>query len=90
MAASEIRIKVPHPSSTLVNNTLGVLGLFAIVVAVGGLAGLLWGVLAAGIFAVALSLIGATYTPAAEAAATSDAEPAEHAVPAVAAVPRSA
>lgn len=63
MATSEIRIRVPHPSSTLLNNLLGVFGLVAIVVAVGGLAGWLWGLLASGIFGVALCLIGATYTP---------------------------
>lgn len=64
MAASEIRIRVPHPSSTLLNNLLGILGLVAMVVAVGGLAGWLWGLLAAGVVAVGLSLIGATYAPA--------------------------
>lgn len=68
MATSEIRIRVPHPSSTLLNNLLGVLGLVATIVAIGGLAGWLWGLLAAGVFAVTLSLIGATYAPAEPAA----------------------
>lgn len=62
MAATEIRIRVPHPSSTLLNNLLGVLGLVAIVVAVGGLAGWMWSLLAGGIFAVTLCVIGSTYT----------------------------
>lgn len=81
MAASEIRIRVPHPSSTLLNNVLGVLGLVAIVVAVGGLAGWLWGLLAAGVVAVGLSLIGATYPG--EAAAERPAEPVGDGRPAV-------
>lgn len=74
MAATEIRIRVPHPSSTLLNNMLGVLGLVATVVAIGGLAGWLWGLLAGGIFAVTLSVIGSTYAPA-EPAVAEDAEP---------------
>lgn len=76
MAATEIRIRVPHPSSTLLNNLLGVLGLVATVVAVGGLAGWLWGLLAGGIFAITLSVIGSTYAPA-EPAAAEDSEPTE-------------
>lgn len=88
-AATIIRIRVPHPSSTLLNNLLGVCSLVAIVVAVGGLAGWLWGMLTAGIFGVALCLIGSTYAPeAVQEAAESAAEPPVG--PAVAAVPRSA
>ena len=71
--STEIRIRVPHPSSTLVNNVLGVLGLIAIVVAIGGLAGWLWALLAGGIVAVTLCLIGSTWTePLAPAEAAAD------------------
>jgi len=73
VAATEIRIRVPHPSAPLLNNLLGALGLVAIVIAVGGLAGWLWGLLAGGIFAVALSVIGSThYAPAEDAAVDVD------------------
>ncbi|GAB3429857.1 hypothetical protein [Actinophytocola sediminis] len=88
MAASEIRIRVPHPSSALLNNMLGALGLVAMVIAVGGLAGWLWGLLASGIVAVTISLVGSTYA-APELAAAEESDAVEPASP-VAAVPRSA
>lgn len=49
-----VSIYVPRPSSMLVSNLLGVLGLIAVVVAIGGLAGAWWAVLAAGVLAVGL------------------------------------
>lgn len=89
MAASEIRIRVPHPSSMLLLNVLGVLGLVAVVVAVGGLAGWLFGLLVAGVAMVGLCLIGYTHELA---KAVADQAPVAEAgaAPAVAAVPRSA
>jgi hypothetical protein len=91
VASTEIRIRIPHPSSTLVNNVLGVLGLVAIIVAVGGLAGWLWALGVAGIFAVTLCLIGSTYAPAAlPPAELADGEREAPTGPTVAAVPRSA
>ena len=90
--STEIRIRVPHPSSTLVNNVLGVLGLIAIVVAIGGLAGWLWALLAGGIFAVTLCLIGSTWAvPMAPAELHElEGEPGTAPVARPAAVPRSA
>lgn len=49
-----VSIYVPRPSSTLVSNLLGVLGLVAIIVAVGLLAGWPWALLLAGVIAVGL------------------------------------
>lgn len=48
---------VPRPSSMLVSNLLGVLGLVAVIVAVGLLAGFAWGLLAAGVIGVGLSAL---------------------------------
>lgn len=45
---------VPRPSSMLVSNLLGVLGLVAVIVAVGLLAGWAWALLAAGLVCVGL------------------------------------
>lgn len=56
-----ITIKVPAPSSVLVVNLLGVLGLIAIVVAVGGLAGLWWALLAAGVAMLGVSMAASTH-----------------------------
>ncbi len=52
-----VTIRIPAPSSMLVANLLGVLGLVAVVVAVGGLAGVWWAVLTGGVFAVGLAAI---------------------------------
>lgn len=74
MATSEIKVsirfKVPHPGNLLVLNLLGVLGLVAVVIAVGGLAGFLWGLLVAGVAMVTLCLIGYTYVAAGQPAAS--------------------
>jgi len=54
-----VRIKLPIITAGLISNLLGVFGLIALVVAVGGLAGWWWALVAGGVFAVALSyLIG--------------------------------
>lgn len=56
-----IEFKIPAPSSLLLGNLLGVLGLVGAAVAVGGLAGMWWGVLAGSVFAVGLSVIAASH-----------------------------
>lgn len=52
-----VTIRIPAPSSMLVANLLGVLGLIGVVVAIGGLAGWWWALLAGGVFAVGLAVI---------------------------------
>lgn len=65
----EIRINVPRIPSGLLSNLVGLAGLLAVVLAVGGLAGnWWWSVLAGGFVAVGLSYIAQTHA-AAEAAA---------------------
>lgn len=49
-----VTIRIPVPSSMLVSNLLGFLGLVAVVVAVGLLAGFAWALLGAGAICVAL------------------------------------
>jgi hypothetical protein len=49
-----VTIRIPVPSSMLVSNLVGLLGLVAVVVAVGLLAGFAWALLGAGVIAVAL------------------------------------
>lgn len=63
-----VTVRVPVPSATAVTNLLGVFGLVAVVVAIGGLAGVWWALLTAGVVAVGLSVLAQTRT-AAEAAA---------------------
>lgn len=54
----EIRIRVPHIPSGAVSNILGLLGILAMVVGVGGLTGnVWWSVLTGGVFAVALAAL---------------------------------
>lgn len=62
-----VSIYVPRPSSMLVSNLLGVLGLAAVVVAVGLLAGFAWALLGAGVIAVVLCAL--SQNAAGEAAA---------------------
>lgn len=64
-----IRVPVPVLSGVLGANLAGLLGLVAICVALGGLLGVWVGILAAGIFAVALSYIAQTHAAEAEPAA---------------------
>ena len=52
-----ITITVPRIPAGAWSNIVGVLGLLAAVVAVGGLAGIWWAVLAGGVVAVALSAL---------------------------------
>lgn len=63
-----ITIKIPAPSSMVVANLLGLLGLIATVLAIGGLAGVWWAVLSGGVALVGLSVIAATHAEAAQAA----------------------
>jgi hypothetical protein len=52
-----VTIRIPVPSGILASNLLGVVGLLAIVVAIGALAGWPWALLAGGVFAVALTAL---------------------------------
>jgi uncharacterized membrane protein len=70
-----ITIRIPAPSSLLVANLMGLLGLLAVVVAVGLLAGWAWALLTVGVVLVGLSLIATSHAAAAEA--QGDARPAE-------------
>ena len=59
-----VRIPVPRLTAGLMSNALGLLGLVLMVVGIGGLAGIWWAVMAAGITGVALSyLISAQQEP---------------------------
>jgi hypothetical protein len=54
----EIRVRLPRVTGGLLTNLLGVLGLAAVVLAVGGLTGnWWWSVLVGGLFAVAVSYV---------------------------------
>jgi len=68
-----VTIRIPVPSSMLVSNVLGVLGLVAVIVAVGLLAGFAWALLGAGVIAVALCALAqnAAARPASRPATTS-------------------
>lgn len=59
-----VTIRIPAPSSMLVANVVAVLGVAAVVAAIGGLAGLWWAVLAGGIACVALAAIAMTHMAA--------------------------
>lgn len=83
MATIKMKFDVPTPSSVAISNLLGALGLVAMVLAVGGLAGVWWAVLAGGGVLVGLSIIGQTY-------AVKPATEQKPAAASVAAVPRSA
>lgn len=62
-----ITVRVPRPSSELLANLLGVVGLLGVAVAVGGLTGNWWWTLGvASAFAVFLSAVAATKADAAE------------------------
>lgn len=66
----EIRIRLPKIAPGAVSNLVGLLGLIAVVVAIGGLTGSIWwSVLTGGVFAVALACIAQTQAEAGEQAA---------------------
>lgn len=69
-----ITIRIPAPSSLLVANLLGALGLLVIVLAVGMLAGWPWALLTGGIFLVLLSLVATSHAAQAEAANATEGE----------------
>lgn len=50
----DVRFRIPMPSSMLVTNVLGVLGLVAVIVAVGLLTSFAWALLTCGLVAVGL------------------------------------
>lgn len=52
-----VTIRIPVPSSLLVTNLVGVLSLFAVVVAVGALTAWPWALLTAGIAGLALTVV---------------------------------
>jgi hypothetical protein len=60
-----ITIRMPAPSSLLVANLLGAVGLLVIVAAVGMLVGWSWALLTGGIFLVGLSLVATSHAAAA-------------------------
>lgn len=65
---TEIRIPVPRVPAGLIGNLIGLLGLIAVAVAVGGLTGnWWWSILAGGAFAVALSYISSAHAETATA-----------------------
>lgn len=68
-----VSFTIPAPSSMLVSNLLGVLGLVAVIVAVGLLAGFAWALLGAGVACVALCALAqnAASRPATRAAGAS-------------------
>lgn len=73
---TEIRIPVPRVPAGLIGNLVGLLGLIAVAVAVGGLTGnWWWSILAGGAFAVALSVVADTHDRAAGTAAVVPAQP---------------
>jgi hypothetical protein len=55
-----VTVRIPVPSGQMATNILGVFGVLAVVLAVGGLAGALWGLLTAGVFAIALAVLAQT------------------------------
>lgn len=69
MPAREIRFKVPRVPPGLFGNLLGLAGLIAVAVALGGLTGnWWWSGLAGGVFAVVLSWMAGTDEPDEQAA----------------------
>lgn len=69
-----ITVRVPKPSSELLANLLGVVGLLGVAVAVGGLTGNWWWTLGvASGFAVFLSIVATTKADAAEVLTTTQA-----------------
>ncbi len=71
-----VTIRIPVPSSMLVSNLIGFLGLVAVVVAIGLLAGFAWALLGAGVIAVALCCVAQNATAARPARALKAVPPA--------------
>jgi hypothetical protein len=61
----EIRVRLPRVPTGAGANVLGLLGLVAVVVAIGMLAGVAWAVLAGGLFGVGLAYVAQTQAAAA-------------------------
>lgn len=80
-----VTIRIPAPSSLLVANVVGVLGLVAVVLAIGGLAGGWWAALVGGLCLVGLSAIALTHV--ADTTASTAGQPAPAVAAATAAVP---
>lgn len=68
-----VTVRIPAPSATTLTNLLGAFGLVAVIVAVGGLAGVWWALLTAGVVAVGVSVLAQNRGPSVSAAAASDA-----------------
>lgn len=85
---TEIRIPVPRPPRGLGANLLGLFGLVAFALAIGGLTGnWWWSVLVGGVFAVGLSYVAQTHAVAAEGDATVPAAVSARSQPAVRGLP---
>lgn len=63
----EIRVQIPRIPAGALSNLLGLFGLIAIVVAVGGLVGVWWAVLAGGMLAAGLSALAQAQNAAEQA-----------------------
>lgn len=61
-----VTIHVPRLPAGAAANLIGLAGLLAVALALGGLAGWWWALLSAGVFAVALSYVAQTHQAAAE------------------------
>lgn len=84
----DLHIRVPRVPSGAFSNLLGVAGLVAFALAIGGLTGnWWWSVLLGGVFAVGLSYIAQTHASAAEAESTVPVAAAARTQPVVRAVP---
>lgn len=67
-----VTVRIPVPSGQTVTNLLGLFGVLAVVVAVGGLVGVWWALLTGGVFALGLAVLAQTVgaEPAVEDAPT--------------------
>lgn len=70
-----VTIRIPVPSSMLVSNLVGLLGLVAVIVAVGLLAGFAWALLGAGVVAVGLCVLAQNSAGAAKRGAAAGKQP---------------
>lgn len=74
-----VQFRVPAPSSTALLNLLGVLGVLSIVFAIGALTDWRWGLMAFGVFSVALTVLAQTSAAPARPAAVTGIETARKA-----------